>query len=99
MMAERVFSVALYGLLVFYSLTKDDLVGKKPLAKFLCIKLIVMFTFYQSFVVRFNFLTFIHTMLRALGELVSYDIASSSAHSRVGLSMVCFINTEVISTR
>lgn len=51
--ADRVSSVALYGLLVFYSLTKEDLVGKKPLAKFLCIKLIVMFTFYQSFVVRF----------------------------------------------
>ncbi|PPQ71091.1 hypothetical protein CVT26_011631 [Gymnopilus dilepis] len=43
-------SVALYGLLVFYGLTKDDLKGKKPLAKFLCIKLIVMFTWYQSFV-------------------------------------------------
>ncbi|KAH9485422.1 Transmembrane protein 184C [Psilocybe cubensis] len=43
-------SVALYGLLLFYALTKDDLVGKKPLAKFLCIKLIVMFTWYQSFV-------------------------------------------------
>ncbi|KAF4621349.1 hypothetical protein D9613_000718 [Agrocybe pediades] len=44
------FSVALYGLLIFYALTRDDLVGKRPLAKFLCIKLIVMFTFYQSFV-------------------------------------------------
>jgi hypothetical protein len=43
-------SVALYGLLVFYALTREDLVGRKPLAKFLCIKLIVMFTFYQSFV-------------------------------------------------
>ncbi|KAJ7596533.1 DUF300-domain-containing protein [Mycena floridula] len=43
-------SVALYGLLLFYGLTKDELVGRRPLAKFLCIKLIVMFTFYQSFV-------------------------------------------------
>jgi hypothetical protein len=46
-----VFSVALYGLLLFYGLTKDELVGKRPLAKFLCIKLIVMATFYQAFVV------------------------------------------------
>ena len=44
--------IALYGLLIFYGLTKDELKGKKPLAKFLSIKLIVMFTFYQSFVVR-----------------------------------------------
>ena len=45
-------SVALYGLLLFYGLTKDELVGRKPLSKFLSIKLIVMFTFYQAFVVR-----------------------------------------------
>jgi hypothetical protein len=46
-------SIALYGLIVFYGLTKEELAGKRPLAKFLAIKLIVMFTFYQSFVVRF----------------------------------------------
>ncbi|KAL0956584.1 hypothetical protein HGRIS_002722 [Hohenbuehelia grisea] len=43
-------SIALYGLLLFYSLTKQELEGRRPLAKFLSIKLIVMFTFYQSFV-------------------------------------------------
>ncbi|KAI0773041.1 DUF300-domain-containing protein [Trametes elegans] len=43
-------TIALYGLLIFYELTKEELKGKKPLAKFLAIKLIVMFTFYQSFV-------------------------------------------------
>ncbi|KAG9221087.1 hypothetical protein CCMSSC00406_0005474 [Pleurotus cornucopiae] len=43
-------SVALYGLLLFYDLTREELRGKRPLAKFLSIKLIVMFTFYQSFV-------------------------------------------------
>ncbi|KAN0132238.1 Organic solute transporter Ostalpha domain containing protein [Lactarius tabidus] len=43
-------SIALYGLILFYGLTKEELVGRRPLAKFLSIKLIVMFTFYQSFV-------------------------------------------------
>jgi len=43
-------TVALYGLFVFYGLTKDELKGKRPLAKFMAIKLIVFFTFYQSFV-------------------------------------------------
>ncbi|KAH9850854.1 DUF300-domain-containing protein [Lenzites betulinus] len=43
-------TVALYGLLIFYGLTKDELKGRKPLSKFLSIKLIVMFTFYQSLV-------------------------------------------------
>ncbi|OJA11640.1 hypothetical protein AZE42_04761 [Rhizopogon vesiculosus] len=43
-------SVALYGLILFYGLTKEELEGRRPLAKFLAIKLIVMFTFYQSFI-------------------------------------------------
>jgi len=48
-------SIALYGLVLFYALTKEELAGRRPLAKFLAIKLIVMFTFYQSFVVCFRF--------------------------------------------
>jgi len=43
-------SVALYGLFMFYGLTAEELKDRRPLAKFLSIKLIVMFTFYQSFV-------------------------------------------------
>ncbi|KAF5329863.1 hypothetical protein D9611_013451 [Ephemerocybe angulata] len=42
--------IALYGLLVFYGLMAEELKGKRPVAKFLSIKLIVMFTFYQAFV-------------------------------------------------
>ncbi|MBW0524977.1 hypothetical protein O181_064692 [Austropuccinia psidii MF-1] len=44
-----VFSLALYGLMVFYSVTKVQLKGKYPLSKFLTIKGIVFFTFYQGF--------------------------------------------------
>ncbi|EMD36088.1 hypothetical protein CERSUDRAFT_115994 [Gelatoporia subvermispora B] len=43
-------TIALYGLIIFYSLTKDELKGRRPLSKFLSIKLIVMLTFYQSLV-------------------------------------------------
>jgi hypothetical protein len=35
---------------MFYGLTAEELKDRRPLAKFLSIKLIVMFTFYQSFV-------------------------------------------------
>lgn len=47
----KTISIALYGLLMFYGLTAEELKGRRPLAKFLAVKLIVMFTFYQSFVV------------------------------------------------
>ena len=43
--------MALYGLLLFYSLTKEDLRGRRPLAKFLAIKMLVFLTFYQGFIV------------------------------------------------
>jgi hypothetical protein len=48
--ADNPFSIALYGLILFYDLTKEEIAGRRPLAKFLSIKLVVMFTFYQSFV-------------------------------------------------
>ena len=48
-------SIALYGLVLFYCLTKEELAGAHPLAKFLSVKLIVIFTFYQSFVVSSTF--------------------------------------------
>lgn len=50
--ADNFRSIALYGLILFYDLTKDELAGRRPLAKFISIKLIVFFTFYQSLVVR-----------------------------------------------
>ena len=50
--AENCFSIALYGLVLFYDLTKEELAGHRPLAKFISIKLIVFFTFYQSLAVR-----------------------------------------------
>jgi len=48
-------SIALYGLIVLYTLVKEDLRGRRPLAKFLTIKLVVFFVFYQGFV--FDILT------------------------------------------
>ncbi|GBE85962.1 predicted protein [Sparassis crispa] len=43
-------TITLYGLILFYALTREELKGRRPLAKFLAIKLIVMFTFYQGLV-------------------------------------------------
>ena len=51
MLTFFLFSFALYGLLLFYDLTKDELAGRRPLAKFLSIKLLVVFTFLQQILV------------------------------------------------
>jgi len=39
------FSIALYALVLFYILTRENLAGRQPIAKFASIKLIVFFTF------------------------------------------------------
>lgn len=51
--------MALYGLFLFYGLTKPELKGKRPVAKFLSIKLIIMFSYYQAFVVRCKITNFV----------------------------------------
>lgn len=43
-------SIALYALIVLYSLVREQLRGKSPLLKFLTIKAVVFLTFYQGFV-------------------------------------------------
>lgn len=43
-------TIALYGLFVLYVLVKDDLKGKRPLAKFSTIKIGIFLIFYQGFI-------------------------------------------------
>ena len=70
------FSVALYALLVFYTLTREDLEGRQPLAKFLSVKLIVFFTFCK----RRQFITAF--FLRAHGIKRSRNFVQYLAKSR-----------------
>ncbi|ORY23937.1 organic solute transporter Ostalpha-domain-containing protein [Naematelia encephala] len=72
-------SIALYGLIVFYVLCKDELKGRRPLSKFLAIKLIVFFTFYQSFL--FSILQD-HNVIKATEYWTSSNVAD-------GLSALC----------
>ncbi|WWD18220.1 hypothetical protein CI109_102670 [Kwoniella shandongensis] len=72
-------SVALYGLIVFYVLCKGELKGRKPLSKFLAIKLIVFFTFYQSFL--FSILQS-HNVIKATAYWTATNVSD-------GLSALC----------
>ncbi|KAJ7084432.1 DUF300-domain-containing protein [Mycena belliarum] len=79
-------SIALYGLLLFYSLTKDELQGRRPLSKFLSIKLIVMFTWYQSFV----FSALSDRVLKATTYWTTTNIANGLNALAVCVEMIFF---------
>ncbi|KAJ6593951.1 organic solute transporter Ostalpha-domain-containing protein [Mycena capillaripes] len=79
-------SVALYGLLLFYSLTKEELTGRRPLSKFLSIKLIVMFTWYQSFV----FSALSDRVLKATKYWTTTNIADGLNALAVCIEMIFF---------
>jgi len=80
-------TVSLYGLLLFYGLTKEELRGRRPLAKFLCIKLIVMATFYQSFV--FDFLQN-HGVIHATEYWTTTNIANGLNALTTCIEMIFF---------
>ncbi|ODN83994.1 hypothetical protein L202_00029 [Cryptococcus amylolentus CBS 6039] len=80
-------SVALYGLIVFYVLCKDELKGKKPLNKFLAIKLIVFFTFYQSFL--FSILQS-HGVIKATAMWTATNVSDGLAALCTCVEMVFF---------
>ncbi|TDL18236.1 DUF300-domain-containing protein [Rickenella mellea] len=79
-------TVALYGLFIFYGLTKEELQGRRPLAKFLCIKLIVMFTFYQAFV----FGQLEHKVIKPTQYWTSTNIANGLNALTICVEMVLF---------
>ncbi|CAE6406203.1 unnamed protein product [Rhizoctonia solani] len=80
-------SIALYGLILFYDLTKQELKGRRPLAKFLTIKLIVMCTFYQEFV--FDALQN-HGIIKATEYWTGSNIADGLNALAITIEMVLF---------
>ncbi|SCZ99048.1 BZ3500_MvSof-1268-A1-R1_Chr3-1g05782 [Microbotryum saponariae] len=80
-------SVALYGLILFYGLVKERLAGKKPLAKFLAIKGIVMITFYQVFI--FSVLQS-HGVIKATEYWTAANVADGLAALCTCCEMVIF---------
>lgn len=56
---------AMYNLLLFYVVCKEDLIPLKPIPKFLCVKAVVFFTFWQSVLIAI---------------LASFDVLTSTTH-------------------
>ncbi|KIL60225.1 hypothetical protein M378DRAFT_951421 [Amanita muscaria Koide BX008] len=72
-------SVALYGLVVFYGLMSAELEGKRPMSKFAVIKLIVMFTSYQSSLSRPVNTQFHHRNQPPIGHHVPYKVVNNGS--------------------
>lgn len=73
---------ALYCLVKLYYATKDDLREWRPVGKFLCIKLIIFFTFWQGFLIS------LLTSAGVIGAINEWD----SAHVADGIqdTLICF---------
>lgn len=81
------FSIALYTLWLFYVLTKENLVGRQPIAKFASIKLIVFFTFYQGFL--FSVLQS-HNVIKATAYWTATNVADGLQALATCCEMVIF---------
>eukprot|EP00935_MAST-01C_sp_MAST-1C-sp1_P001482 g1482.t1 len=94
---------ALTCLVLFYKAVKTMLVGHRPLLKFVCIKLIVFFTWYQSFVIYLiksldsHFLERYHVSVHNVSERVQTSTVKSFCLPFIGcLSHEAVSSTEVV---
>jgi hypothetical protein len=70
-------SIALYGLVVFYTLVKERLAGKRPMTKFVVIKLLVSPKILQS---EYHVLTEVAGRIYILSDIHTQGTRFSQSH-------------------
>lgn len=88
-------SVSLYYLVFFYVATKDALRPHQPLAKFICIKLVIFFSWWQS--VALAFACGLGLIVDSTGTYNSHELSTSIQSMLIVLEMlvISFFHTRV----
>ncbi|CAG8601151.1 14325_t:CDS:2 [Cetraspora pellucida] len=81
-------TVAMYALVVLYLTIKDDIASERPFLKFLCIKLVIFFAFWQSVVL---------SIVAELGYIKETEYWTSANVSRGLAAMLVCIEMAVFS--
>jgi len=74
---------ALYSLILFYIVTKDELTPWRPLGKFLCVKGVVFFTFFQSILI--NVAASLTRNIREIQVFISFVIIITAIITTINL--------------
>ncbi|CAL1273079.1 unnamed protein product [Larinioides sclopetarius] len=74
--------VAMYALVLFYQANKEELAPMKPIGKFLCIKAVVFFSFFQSVII---------AILTYIGIITDSFAAPGSDVGEIGRSLQNFL--------
>jgi len=79
-------TISLYFLVLFYEATKDILAPFKPISKFLCIKAVIFFSFWQGVVIAV--MVHFNLVIEGSGDWTQGDVATGSQNFIICLEML-----------
>jgi len=79
-------TISLYFLVLFYEATKDILSPFKPISKFLCIKAVIFFSFWQGVVIAV--MVYFNLVIEASGDWSQSDVATAAQNFIICIEML-----------
>jgi len=79
-------TISLYFLVLFYEATKDILSPFKPISKFLCIKAVIFFSFWQGVVIAV--MVYFNLVIEASGDWTQSDVATAAQNFIICIEML-----------
>jgi len=79
-------TISLYFLVLFYEATKDILAPFKPISKFICIKAVIFFSFWQSVVI--SVMVYFNIVIQGSGDWTTGEVATGTQNFIICLEML-----------